>query len=224
MPWPNSPVHSARELIQKHHESVWVQRWCYSTAEAYSRNPGHAAPHTPMYCSKVLSHNLHLSVASQFWHHYASRAETQRWHTVYWTKQIMSTHSQPITHTIKTKNDICVNHCIHTCNAIWTLHKDTHKVPGSHAAIHIQAQKPLCLTLHYLWASSKGTHARLEMWIQTGGLHDHLYSKFSPASQTIGDIQFFDNQLTEYSVIQALQFRWDGVSRGFQTRNGPHYS
>lgn len=77
--------------------------------------------------------------------------------------------------------------------------------------------------MHYLWDSSKGTHARLEMWIQTGGLHGHLHSKFSQASETFRDIQFSDNQLTEYSVIQVLQFRWDGVSGGFQTTNGPHY-
>lgn len=64
-------------------------------------------------------------------------------------------------------HDVGVNQCIHARNAIRTLHKETHKASGSHVAIYIQAKRPLCLTLHYLWTSSKGTHARLELWIQT---------------------------------------------------------
>lgn len=215
-----TPVRFERELIRKHWEcsDVTVQQKRFLGIQAIYRDV-----YTHVHCSKVLIHNLHLSVDSQFWHNYA---RTKMAHSVLnWTKRVNTdTHTVSQSRTlIKTKHNVCVNHCIHTCNAIRTVHKATHKAPGSHAAIHIQAKKTLYLTLHYLWDSSKGTHARLEMWIQTGGLHDHLHSKFSPASETIGDIQFSDNQLTEYSVIRVLQFRCDGFSGGFQTTNGPNY-
>lgn len=83
-------------------------------------------------------------------------------------------------------HDVGVNQCIHARNAIRTLHKETHKASGSHVAIYIQAKRPLCLTLHYLWTSSKGTHARLRA-VDTDSLTEHLVFKFSPPF--IGDIQ-----------------------------------
>lgn len=97
MPWPILPVRSERELIRKHHESVWVQWWCYSTAEAYSSNPGHLQSRThPRTARKYWS--IMYTYLSPLSSDITTLAETQRWYTVYWTEQIESTHTQSANH------------------------------------------------------------------------------------------------------------------------------
>ncbi len=126
-----------------HDESVWVQvvMLQYSKQRILVTQAIYRATHT-----HVLIHNLHMYL-SPLSSDITTLAETQRWHTVYWTNR-EHTHSVSQSRTpIKTKNDVCVNHCIHTCNAIWMLHKAHTKAPGSHAATHIQAQKTIMFNL-----------------------------------------------------------------------------